>query len=118
MTPTTSNDRNIQENKHGQENALAHRIAIPETIRSEVNLLVLPFFALWDKDIKRRAETTYNTIVTRDQERLEIAWTVSSNPRYGYPGPFDKEVHKAVEQIISELPIIKVKTTVKVTTIN
>ncbi len=105
MTPTASNDRNIQERERGQKNALAHGITIPETIRSEVNLLVLPFFALWDKDIKRRTETTYNTIVTRGQERLEIAWTVSSNPRYGYPGPFDKEVHKAIEQIISELPI-------------
>ncbi|NWG32580.1 MAG: replication initiator protein A [Rhodocyclaceae bacterium] len=78
---------------------------IPEVIKSEVNLLVLPFFALWDKDTKRRTETEYRTVITRGLQKLEIAWIVTSSPRYGYPGPFDREVHKAIEQIISELPL-------------
>ncbi len=81
------------------------KITIPETIRSEVNFLVLPFFALWDKDVNRKTETVYKTTVMRNSGKLEIVWTVSSNPRYGYPGPFDKEVHKAIEQIIGDLPL-------------
>lgn len=79
-------------------------ILLPETIRSEVNFLVLPFFALWSKDIKNRIETEYKTVVERGDEKLEITWIVTANPRYGYPGPFDKAVHKAIEQIINELP--------------
>jgi len=83
-----------------QEGAL-----LPKTIRSEVNFLVFPFFALWDKDVRKKTVTEYKTVVIRGAQKLEVAWTVSSNPRYGYPGPFDREVHKAIEQIISELPL-------------
>ena len=79
--------------------------SIPEVIRSEVNLLVLPFFALWSKDNKHRTETEYKTIVKRDNKKLEVSWTITSNSKYGYPGPFDRSVHKAIEQIISELPL-------------
>jgi hypothetical protein len=77
----------------------------PEVIRSEVNFLVLPFFALWDKEAKRKKRTEYKTSVTRNGKRLEISWIVSSNAEFGYPGPFDRAVHKAVEQIISDLPL-------------
>jgi hypothetical protein len=81
------------------------KIMLPEVIRPEVNFLVLPFFALWDNDVKKKSEISYRTTVIRDTQRLEISWTVSSTYRYGYPGPFDRDVHKAVEQIISELPL-------------
>ncbi len=77
----------------------------PEIIRSEVNLFVLPFFALSREDVHKRVKTEYRAIVKRGNEKLEIHWKVSSNPEYGYPGPFDKEMHKAVEQIISKLPL-------------
>jgi len=78
---------------------------LPKTIRSEVNFLILPFFALWDADVKKRIETEYKTVINRGMQRLEVSWTVSSNSKFGYPGPFDREVHKAVEQIINELPL-------------
>ena len=78
---------------------------LPQTIRSEVNFLVLPFFALWDKDVNRRTKTEYKIATKRGNERIEIAWTVNSNPAFGYPGPFDRSVHKAIEQIIGELPL-------------
>ncbi len=74
-----------------------------EFIRSEVNLLNLPFFALWDKDVRKRSETNYKAVVERGGERLEISWTVAAHQRYGYPGPFDRKVHRAVEQIISSM---------------
>lgn len=80
-------------------------ILFPETIKSEVNFLIFPFFALWSKDVKKKIKTEYKTLIKRGTEKLEISWRVSSNPEYGYPGPFDREVYKAIEQIISELPL-------------
>ena len=78
---------------------------LPDVIRSEVNLLVLPFFALWSKDNKQRTETEYKTVVKRHNKKLEVSWTITSNSKYGYPGPFDRSVHKAIEQIISGLTL-------------
>lgn len=74
-----------------------------EFIRSEVNLLNLPFFALWDKDVYKRMKTEYKAVITRGEEKLEVAWTVAAHQDYGYPGPFDKRVHKTIEQIISQM---------------
>jgi hypothetical protein len=72
-------------------------------IRSEVNFLTLPFFALSRTDAQKRTTTEYQTTVHRGDERLDVSWIVSANPRYGYPRPFDRQVHKAIEQIISNL---------------
>jgi hypothetical protein len=75
------------------------------TVRSEVNLLALPFFALSRKDAQKRMTTEYHTTVTRGEEKLDVSWIVSANPRYGYPRPFDRHVHRAIEQIISEMKL-------------
>lgn len=80
-----------------------NEIDLPKIINSEVNLLVFPFFALNRKNLNKKLETEYRDIVKRGDQKIEIAWNVSANPKYGYPGPFDREVHKAVEQIISEI---------------
>jgi hypothetical protein len=76
---------------------------IPETIKSEVNFLTFPFFALSTKGLKKKTKTEYREVIKRGDERLEILWNVSANMEYGYPGPFDREVHKTIEQIISEI---------------
>jgi hypothetical protein len=76
-------------------------INLPEIIKSEVNLLLLPFFVLERKD--KRLKTEYREIGTGRDQTKEVFWSVSSNPEYGYPGPFDREVYKAIEQIITEL---------------
>ncbi len=73
-----------------------------EFVRSEVNLLVFPFFALTTKGLRRRLRTEFRAIAERDGERVEILWNVSANPEYGYPGLFDRQVHRAIEQIITE----------------
>ena len=78
-----------------------NEISLPKIINSEVNLLVFPFFALERKN--KKLETGYKEVVKRGDQKVEIVWNVSANPKYGYPGPFDREVHKAVEQIISEI---------------
>ncbi len=80
-----------------------NEIDLPKIINSETNFLVLPFFALNRKSLSKKLETEYRDIVKRGDQKKEIVWNVSANPKYGYPGPFDREVHKAVEQIISEI---------------
>ncbi len=96
---------NGKQTKSSENEKLTTNVSVPEAIRSEVNFLILPFFALWDKDVRRKTRTEYKTVTRRDGQRLEISWIVSSNPEFGYPGPFDRMVHKAIEQIISGLPL-------------
>jgi len=77
------------------------KIILPEIIKSEVNLLKLPFFALERKD--KRLKTEYREIDKQGDVKKEKIWSVLANSEYGYPGPFDRGVHKAIEQIISEI---------------
>jgi len=110
MLPRASGENQDRDEREGKEalepaEVEERELSLPDVIRSEVNLLVLPFFALWDKDVRRKTETEYRAVITKGARRLEIYWNVSANPKYGYPGPFDKKVHRAIEQIISELPL-------------
>jgi len=84
------------EKKESQE------LNLPKIINSEVNLLVFPFFALDKKEQKKRTKVEYRDIIKRGNEKVEILWRVTSNSEYGYPSLFDREVHKAIEQIITE----------------
>jgi hypothetical protein len=70
-----------------------------ESIRSEVNFLLYPFFALSRKDAQKRMTTEY----TDERGDKKFSWIVSANPRYGYPRPFDQQVFKAIEHIISQM---------------
>ena len=78
-------------------------ISLPKLINSEVNLLVFPFFALSTKGLRKKTETEYRAIRKRGDQKKEIFWSVSANSKYGYPGPFDRGVHKAIEQIVTEI---------------
>jgi len=78
-------------------------ISLPKIINSEVNLLVFPFFALDKRKQKKRTKVEYRDIVKREGKKIEILWQVTSNSEYGYPGLFDREVYKAIEQIITEV---------------
>ena len=76
---------------------------LPTTsIKCEVNFVRLPFFALSRKDSSSRVESEYREIVGRNGKKLETVWTVTANAKFGYPAPFDKKVHKAIESLISE----------------
>lgn len=77
------------------------KLPAPTFIKSEVNFVRLPFFALSRKDSSRRIETEYKESAERDGKKIEILWTVTANAKFGYPTPFDKKVHKAIEFIIS-----------------
>jgi len=77
------------------------KLPTPTFIKSEVNFVRLPFFALSRKDSSRRIKTEYREFAERDEKKIEILWTVTANAEFGYPTPFDKKVHKAIESIIS-----------------
>ena len=72
-----------------------------DILRSEVNLLNLPFFALWDKDLWRRTITEFTDVEEREGTRLQIQWTVTGDRKLGYPGPFDRKVFRAIEHILT-----------------
>jgi hypothetical protein len=72
-------------------------------IRSEVNFLTLPFFSLSRTDAQRRMKSEYHAVEKRGDKNLEVYWKVAAHQEYGYPGVFDRKVHKAIEQIISSL---------------
>ena len=80
-----------------------NKISLPKIIKSEVNLLELPFFELFTKGLRKKTEIEYRAIKNRENQIKEIFWSVSANSKYGYPGPFDREIHKAIEQIVSEI---------------
>lgn len=75
----------------------------PEILRSEVNLLILPFFALSRKELPHKDESVYRTTLQREGKTLEVLWKVSRSINYRYPGPFDRRVHKAIEETINGL---------------
>ena len=79
------------------------KISLPKFINSEVNLLLFPFFALSTKGLRKKTETEYRDTRKIGGQKREIAWSVSANSKYGYPGPFDRGVHKAIEQIVTEI---------------
>jgi len=78
-------------------------LLIPEFIKAEVNFLMFPFFALSKKGLRQKIQTEYRDIIRKDNQRLEISWQVTANVKYGYPSPFDREVHKVIEQIIDRI---------------
>lgn len=71
-------------------------------IKAETNLERLPFFAPWTKSRSQRIKHTLNRKVKRDGVDIEISWTVSANPEYGYPNSFDLDVYRAIQQIIHD----------------
>jgi len=103
--PKTEKNKEMKKPKKNIELAekkKTQEISLPKIINSEVNLLVFPFFALSTKGLKKRLETEYRDVVKRGNQKIEILWNVSANPKYGYPGFFDRNIHKVVEQIINE----------------
>ena len=76
-----------------------NEIILPEIIKSEVNLLLLPFFTLERKDKRLKIGVEGKGKIPG----TKVFWKVSADPEYGYPGPFDREVHKVIEQIATEI---------------
>jgi hypothetical protein len=69
-------------------------------VRSEVNFLRYPFFVLTTRDIHKIDRIEYE----EEREDSLIYWKVSRNIDHTIPGPFDKRVYRAIEEILDKLP--------------
>jgi len=94
--------------EHSEAIVIREKKTLPTAIiKTDTNLARLPFFALSRKGLKDKKETEYRYAEEREEKRVELLWRVTANARYGYPGPFDKKVHKAIEYLICKqgLPV-------------
>jgi hypothetical protein len=71
-------------------------------IKTDVNLSRLPLFALNRGRLNEPLERELVFFETRGNERVELIWRVMATPRYGYPSPFAKKVHRAVEYLVTK----------------
>lgn len=78
-----------------------NNIIPPAVIKADVNLSRLPFFALTRKGLKN-FKTQLIITETRSNEGIEFIWKITANPEYGYPSPFAKKVHRAVEYMLTQ----------------
>jgi hypothetical protein len=62
----------------------------------------LPLFALNRQGLKTEVEREWIFVETRGNERVEFIWRVLSSHRYGYPSPFARKVHRAVEYLLTK----------------
>lgn len=71
-------------------------------VRSEVNFLNFPFFCLAKSELSSTTSIEYHSTIRRDGQKVDISWEVLAHPKFGFPGPFDKDVQKAVEALITQ----------------
>ena len=75
---------------------------LPAVIRSEVNFLQFPFFALSWKGLRNKTEHEFRIVTERNGEKAELLWRVVATAKYGYPNPFDRRVARAIDALINE----------------
>jgi hypothetical protein len=81
-----------------KDSSLAHYI------KAEVNFLRYPFFALTTRDLRKIDTIEYHEQREENGERQEIFWQVSRNVLTTIAGPFDKRVHRTIEEILDGFP--------------
>ena len=79
----------------------ANQIAL-RRCKSERNFLAFPFFALSNRDAKRRRKTETHVSFTRNGTTYEGKAQILTAEGFIFPTPFDKKVHKAIEYLITQ----------------
>ena len=93
----------MNETRKGKESSIVKQDDLLLTvIKTDVNLSRLPLFAVTRQGLKTKLEREWAFVETRGNERVELIWRVMAIPRYGYPSPFDKKVHRAVEYLLTQ----------------
>lgn len=95
-------NRSVAQSALSQDDQLALELGIPRTLRTEFNFLKFPFFDL-TKD-KKRTKIEIHEKVPTPQGDYEMLWKVTRGAESDFPGAFEKRLHRAVEQIINEMP--------------
>ena len=70
--------------------------------RSEVNTILFPLFIFNSRSGESSIE--YSGIVVEEGRVVKFKWQVSAHSSYGLPTPFDWQVFRAIEDLISEMP--------------
>jgi Replication initiator protein A len=73
---------------------------IPSYTRSEVNFLRYPFFVLNSRDVGKIDRIEYREERQDNNQIQQVYWKVSRNIDHFIPGPFDKRVYRAIEEIL------------------
>jgi len=71
-------------------------------IKTDVNLSRLPLLALSRQGLKTEFEREWIFVETRENKQVEFIWRVLASQRYGYPSPFTKKVHRAIEYMMTQ----------------
>jgi hypothetical protein len=71
-------------------------------IKTDANLSRLPLFALTRQGLKTEVVREWVFAGTRGNEHVELIWRIMATPQYGYPSPFAKKVHRAVEYLLTQ----------------
>lgn len=96
--------------EHNREKSKPTRKTQPESlqaaqyVRAEVNFLRYPFFTLSTRDLKKVEKIEYTEERSENGEKQRVFWRVSKNVVHGFPGPFDKRVRRAIEEILDNYP--------------
>ena len=80
-----------------------HSKFFPTVVRSEINFLNLPFFALTKRGLKEKTKTEYLYVQERNGKKVELLWRVIPSTEYGHPTPFDRKVARAIDVVTDEM---------------
>lgn len=70
-------------------------------IQVEVNLEEAPLFLFKRRSRREESIEAWNSIVTREGNRLEQYWKITAHRDFGLPGPLDQDVFVAVMTLVS-----------------
>ena len=82
------------------EKAELEQLIFP-VVSAEVNFLNYPFFCLAKQDLNSTTSIEYRSTIQQGDQRVDILWKVLAQPEFGFPGPFDKDLHRAMEALIT-----------------
>ncbi len=74
-----------------------------EISKAEINFLRYPIFNLSTKGLRQKTKIEYYEEIKRDGNTFSIHWKVTANSEHGFPGPFDRKVFRAIENMISKM---------------
>lgn len=70
-------------------------------IQVEVNLEEAPLFMFKRRDRSEDSTEAWNTVLTKEGNRLEQYWKITAHRDFGLPGPLDQDVFVAVMTVVS-----------------
>jgi plasmid replication initiation protein len=70
-------------------------------IQVEVNLEEAPLFVFRRRERREDSTEAWNTVLTKEGNRLEQYWKITAHRDFGLPGPLDQDVFVAVMTVVS-----------------